>query len=52
MPPTRPWQRSRLKVEHLTAAELAVENVPPADEAEQAETETIEEDEAAKEDGA
>ncbi len=38
--------------EQLTAAELAVENVPPADEAEQAETETIEEDEAAKEDGA
>ena len=38
--------------EQLTAAELAVENVPPADEAEQAETETIEEDEAAKGDGA
>ncbi len=38
--------------EHLTAAELAVENVSPADEAEQVETGTIEEDEAAKEDGA
>jgi N utilization substance protein A len=37
--------------EQLTAAEVAVENVPPAGEAEQAETETIEEDEAAKEDG-
>ncbi len=42
----------QLKEQNLTAAELAVETAPTADESEQIESETSKEDEAAKEDSA